>query len=273
MIITKLQKYEKSIFRFLTAIVVCGLAMTLFTQCHREEEDDTATDNVRLTQIYAENLSPASADIMFTTTKDFVWENGLLKNDHATVSTPSLGIINTIETNYYYSGNNCIEIHTTATSASSNDDIHKYFTYNGERMTKAVEIEDGDTIRIVTIHSYTDDGHVKSMTFQGIDPGIITDYELTWENGDLTKYRVHHVVPSAEDETYAYSYDNYPSVYTGVPLVDYIFAPNDMAFRGSKHNCLTDGEENTYANGRLVAVKNSSMNRYYTFSDGTTGRP
>jgi hypothetical protein len=260
---------KKNIFKFLAAIVVCGFAMTLFTQCNRDEEDNTVTDDVRLTQIYAEGLNPVNGDIIVAATRDFVWENGLLKG--YTLDMPSVGGISTSETHYYYSGNNCVEIHTIF-----NCDNHQYFTYNGERMTKAVEIDDGDTTRIATIHSYTDDGHVKSMTVQTIKFGRIIDiidYEFTWENGDLTTFRTHRVGSDDEDVICTRSYDNYPNIYTGVPLADYIFAPDEMAFRGSKHNCLSDGSEYTYANGRLVAETGNTSRQYFTFSDGTTGRP
>ena len=82
---------KKNIFKILDAIVVCSLTMTLFTQCNREEEDDTVTDNVRLTQIYLETIHPINGKIMATTTKDFVWENGLLKSTYATMNIPDIG--------------------------------------------------------------------------------------------------------------------------------------------------------------------------------------
>lgn len=122
---------KKIIFRFLTAIVVCGLAMTLFTQCNRNEEDNTVTDDVRHTQICAESHSPNNDDILFATIKDFVWANGLLKSDLTTLTFPN-STTTTSETHYYYSGNNCIATHTI-----HSHDNHKYFTCDGDANTYA----------------------------------------------------------------------------------------------------------------------------------------
>ena len=259
---------KKNIFKILAAIVVCSLTMTMFTQCNREEEDDTVTDNVRLTQIYLETIHPINGNIMATTTKDFVWENGLLKSTYATMNIPDIGPISQVSEEFYYSGNKCIEKHVV----SSDVDNHQYFTYTGERMTKAVEVKDGDTTQIATIHSYTDDGHVKSMTVQYIKQGSTIDFELTWGNGDLKSYTYHYVEPAGEDRIYNFSFDNYPSVHTGTPLADYIFAPDEMVGRGTKHNCLDEDCEYTYDNNRLVVRHSKTSIQYFTYSDGTTGR-
>ena len=263
---------KKNIFKILAAVVVCGLLMTLFIQCNREEEEteNPVTDNVRLTQIYRESIDTVTGNLTLTTTMDLVWEEGLLKSDHASMymamynTTVDIG-----EEHFYYSGNNCIEKHYL----SLEQDIHEYYTYTGERMTSAVKVEKGDTTAKATIHSYTDDGHVKSMTIQNIKYNYTTDYEFTWENGDMTSYRGHPVVPAGEDEIHTATYDNYPNVHIGKPLSDYIFAPAEMLVRGSKHNVVSDNNEYIYANGRLVVERRKDHVVYYTFSDGTTGRP
>jgi hypothetical protein len=46
-----------------------------------------------------------------------------------------------------------------------------------------------------------------------------------------------------------------------------------MIVRGSKHNVVSDNNEYIYANGRLVVERRKDHVVYYTFSDGTTGRP
>lgn len=244
----------------------------LLTACTMEDipvkPDDSVSDDVRLTQIYTEVYYPSTGMLVTSTTVDLVWENGLLKNQNSTTYSPLTGKTTDLgENTYVYNGNDCIEKHYI----SPNQNVNEYFTYANGRMTSAVKMSGDDITDRVTIHSYTDDGHVKTMTIENIKNGKTTDYEFTWENGDMTSYRMHPVEPAGEDVIISATYDNYPNIHTGKPLADYIFDPGEMAIRGSKHNCLSDYDEFIYDNGRLVIKKKDVLVAYHTFSDGTIG--
>lgn len=84
-----------------------------------------------------------------------------------------------------------------------------------------------------------------------------------------------HIV---EKDTAAYSrtftYDNYPSAYTGYPVATGINDVDYMAMHCSKHNQIGSDYTPTYENGRLVSlVKDDGSDKtYFTYDDGTGQR-
>ena len=258
----------------MAATLICGA--TVFTACGNEDNpatsDQPVTDNVRMTQSNTEVSNSATGKIMAATIIDLEWENGLLKRQSTSVKMPSIDKFTTLgeQTYIYDDNNNCIEIHYTSATMR----VGEYFTYVDGRMTTAVKMsqDDGVVTDKVTIHSYTDDGHVKTMTVEDFKYGYLDEYELTWINGDLISYTKHRLQPTVEDKTITASFDNYPNIHTGKPLADYIFAPDEMLVRGSKHNYVGSEFNYTYDNGRLVIEEKANQATYYTYSDGTTGR-
>ena len=260
----------KKAFFVLAATVVCGAC--LFTSCKKDEEkpDNPATGEVRLTQQYMVAVR-TTGDTLIITNEDFVWENGLLRSSHILMDFN--GSSSEYVTNYLYdSDGNCIEEHETSRNLSHD----RYYTYEGGRMTRAIEMTGADTTHRVTITGYTADGHIQSLTVENLALGWVTDYQLTWQNGDMTGYTKHPVTPAGEDEAYVIEYDNYPNIRTGMPLAEAIFFPETIASKVSVHHRYINNQEYTYAGGRLIRATSStsalSTVTYYTYSDGTTGR-
>ena len=254
----------------LAATVICGAS--LFTSCKKDEEkpDNPAPGEVRLTQQYMVAVR-TTGDTLIITNEDFVWENGLLRSSHILMDFN--GSSSEIVTNYFYdSDGNCIGEHET----SSNLSHDRYYTYEGGRMTSAVEVRGSDTIGRATITGYTADGHIQALTVESLTSGRVTDYQLTWQNGDMTGYTKHPVTPAGEDESYTIEYDNYPNIRTGMPLAGSVFDPEMIASKASVHNWQILDQEYFYNNGRLIRTTSStsalSTVTYYTYSDGTTGR-
>ena len=262
----------KKLIMVLAATVICGAC--LFTSCKKDEvkPDNQATDEVRLTQQYMVAVR-ATGDTVTTITQDFVWENGLLRRSNIHNFVAYTGSTIDDETIYDYDNDgNCIAEHYTGTSLS----YDRYYTYEGGRMTSAVEVRGSDTIGRATITGYTADGHIQSLTVESLTSGRVTDYQLTWQNGDMTGYTKHPVTPAGEDESYTIEYDNYPNIRTGMPLAGSVFDPESIASKASVHNWYVNNQEYTYGNGRLIRstvfTDDVSSVTYYTYSDGTTGR-
>ena len=244
----------------------------ILASCHRDDPTPTPTPEVRLTQQYAVAIR-TNGDTVTTATEDFVWEDGLLRSIHGSTLVYITG--STIPGDYtfvYDNDGNCIE--EKYTSPNLNYDM--YYTYEGGRMTRAIEMKGGDTIERVTITGYTADGHIQALTVERLTTGTVREYQITWENGDMTAYTEHPVTPAGEDVSYTIEYDNYPNVRTGMPVADAVFDPQMIASRASVHNWKILDQEYFYNNGRLVKATSStsSLNTftYYTYSDGTTGR-
>jgi len=234
---------------------------------------NTSTGEVYLTQQHVVAIR-TTGDTMTTATQDNIWENGLLRRSHSCSIIYLTGsTIEDDETFVYDNDGNCIEQHYYGTSIESTD---RYYTYEGGRMTSAVEKNGGDITDRVTVTGYTADGHIQALTVESLTSGIVADYQLTWENGDMTAYTKHPVTPAGEDQTYTIEYDNYPNVFTGMPLAETVFDPQMIASRASVHNWQVLDQEYFYSNGRLVkSTRETAVLKYfcyYTYSDGTTGR-
>ena len=260
----------KKMILVLAATLICGAS--LFTSCKKDEAntDNPTPGEVRLTQQYMVAVRP-TGDTLIITNEDFVWENGLLRSSHILMDFN--GSSSEHVTNYFYdSDGNCIGEHETSPNLSHD----RYYTYEGGRMTRAIEMTDSDTTYRVTITGYTADGHIQSLTVENLPLGWVTDYQLTWQNGDMTGYTKHPVTPAGEDEVYVIEYDNYPNIMTGMPLAEAIFIPESIASKASVHNWYINNQEYTYGNGRLIRstvfTDDVSSVTYYTYSDGTTGR-
>lgn len=260
----------------LVATFICGSAV--FTACTNDSEDNPVTpappaaDDVRMTNLFILSLNP-QGDTLSTTTEDLIWEDGLLKHTQVQIVLKMAGrtITTSGQEEFFYDGKDCTEI--------IGNIFHSYFTYENGRITSAIErdVEDNSMSRRITITDYTDDGHVsrmKSEFFHEDGSQVVREYALTWENGDMVMLVIHPVEPAGEDETYEYEYDNFPSVYTGYPLAQCIWSPDEIAYRNSKHNLKSNDEGYIYKNGLLVSyatVSGSSVS-FITYSDGTSGR-
>ena len=221
---------------------------------------NSSTGEVRLTQQYMVAVR-ATGDTVTTVTQDFVWENGLLRRSYIHNFVAYTGSTINDETIYDYDNDgNCIAEHYTATNLN----YDRYYTYEGGRMTSAVEVRGSDTIGRATITGYTADGHIQALTVESLTSGRVTGY------------RKHPVTPAGEDESYTIEYDNYPNIRTGMPLAGSVFDPEMIASKASVHNWNVNNQEYTYGNGRLIRATSStsalSTVTYYTYSDGTTGR-
>ena len=270
---------KKRNFKILATVVACALTMTLFTQCKKDENKPTPTPSpsseVHFTQQYMV-IVRTNGDTITSSTEDLVWENGLLRSIHASSCMHSSGtIIGGDQTYIYDNDGNCIESHYTSNSPG-NPGHDEYYTYEGGRMIRAVALTGGDTTERVTITGHTADGHIQALTIEYLTSGTVKEFQITWENGDMTAYTEHPVTPAGEDKSFTIEYDNYPNIHTGMPVADAVFDPQMIAPRASVHNWKILDQEYFYKNGRLVkSSKNTSYLynvSYYTYSDGTTGR-
>ena len=234
-------------------------------------------DDVRLTQTYMVVAYP-NGNPLTTTTEDFVWEDGLLRSGHAsTIIHRSGGVVEGTETYVYDDDGNCIELHYVS---GQNDILNtdSYFTYDElGRMTSAVKKNsDSEITDRATITGYTDDGYIQALTVENLSSGIVAEYQLTWENGDMTAYACHYLTPGRDDYVVTVEYDDYPNAKAGLPISSAVFDPEMIASKGSVHNWYILNEVYSYSNGRLVKTSGTattlSSTSYYTYSDGTTGR-
>ena len=269
---------RKRLFQWaMAAALICGVGM--FTACTSNDDnpvkpDKPATDKVHLTQQYAVAVR-ANGDTIVQVIEDFIWEDGLLRKTLAeninSSGSSSLGEI----TYVYDNDGHCIEEHYIS-SASAGLNSDSYFTYEGGRMTSAIEITGGNPSNKATITGYTADGHIQSITTEGLETGTVREYQLTWENGDMTGYTMHTIQPKEETLAFIIEYDEYPNIVTGMPLTSAVFDPQMIASRSSVHNWLVLDAKRFYANGRLVKTTSESayftFYTYYTYSDGTTGK-
>ena len=233
--------------------------------------DKPATDEVRLTQQCIVGIL-VTGDTVTSVTKDFVWENGLLRSTHEDAIYYRTGSnLGGDETYVYGNDGNCIEQHYV----SAYQNIDKYYTYKDGRMTSAIEMNGSSITDRVTITGYTADGHIQALTVEHLKTGTVTDYQLTWENGDMTSYTKHTIQPEEETLVVNIEYDNYPNCRIGMPLAEAVFDPQMIASKASVHNWYILNEEYFYSNGHLVKATHNTaaLNTatYYTYSDGTTG--
>lgn len=245
-------------------LTICGA--TMFTSCSDDDDpvqpEETATDDVRLTKMAIVSLMPDGSPLAVTT-QDITWENGLLKSTNLKLESSITGDIEK-EENYIYEGKNCTEvIHGTGT--------HDRFTYANGRLQSAVSTDSYGGVVRVDVTAYTPDGHISEMTREITDEGVLNfkaSYTLTWEDGDLTKFVRHPIVPAGDDTVETYTYLDVPSPFIGYPVAHYIWDADQIAYRGSKH-FYNRGEDIKIENGRVVSETDGTNTTYFVYSDGT----
>ena len=158
---------------------------------------------------------------------------------------------------------------------SADGHFHHYYTYTPEgRIAKEVHIVDGDTASVTEVLAYDSDGNITETRYQVPNHSVIRKNHFTWQGGDLVKATTEYVSEDRETDTYTFTYDNYPSAYTGYPLAIGINNVTYMALHCSKHNEIDPGFTPTYENGRLVSLvkDGGSDNTYFTYDDSTGKR-
>ena len=260
----------------LAAALICGASV--FTACSSNDDnpikpDEPAAEAVHLTQQYSVSTL-ANGDTMAISIMDYIWEDGLLRTTHSYLNMPTYHSVSESDNFYVYDDDgNCIEEHYVS------DNLHHdyYLTYEGGLMTSGIEMSNDEIVGKVTITGHTADGQIQAITSERLLTGTISNYEITWENGDMTAYTVYVNRPGEEEEiqNVTIGYDDYPNISTGMPLASDVFDPQMIASTASVHN-WDIGEERFYANGRVVKAikKNTALTGviYYTYSDGTTGK-
>lgn len=254
----------------LAAVLICGL-MT-FSACTVDEVDNPAVEPepVFLTQINNKIFNPGTDHVMADVTEDLIWEDGLLKQVHSE-SIFEIGTLKTktISDEYYtYDGKGrCIEEKAVS---GSRETIYTFFYDENGRLAGGVEKSETAEISI-TVTSYTDDGLFQQLDYLAKYVSGNTykrHYDLTWKNGNIVKYIFSK--PDEEEMTAEVVYDNYPSPYTGFPLVIALFQePYVMCTNATKNNPLWTDVEYTYANGRVIQKKSKDKVINYVYSDGT----
>jgi hypothetical protein len=222
-------------------------------------------DMVRLVSLHSETIS---GPLTMTSQTSNVWENGRLIRQTNSAST--MGVSTEVgEILTYNERGLCTEMYTV------DGNFHHYYTYTPDgRIGKEVYLGEGDTISVTEILAYDADGNIAEMRYRVPAFSVIRKSHLTWQDGDLMKAVVEYVSEGKETDTYTYTYDNYPSAYTGYPMAISIYDITYMAMHCSKHNLIEPGFNPSYENGRLVSLvkDDGSDNRYFTYDDGTGQR-
>ena len=199
-----------------------------------------------------------------TTTADVfnVWENGLLVRQTSSVSLQGKTV--QTEESFTYVDGLCTEMH------SSDGKYDHYFTYTYGRLSKVVYVVEGSVLSETEILSYSADGFAEEVKFTIPETGDTRKYFLTWQNGDLVKAVVKFIGTDQADVTYSFSYDSYPSAYTGYPVGTSVDDVESLALRGSRHNLMEKDWTPVYENGCLVSLTEpDGSKRSFTYLDGT----
>lgn len=273
LIIMKTRKYQWAIAAALISVALLALTACSSNDDNPVKPDEPAAEAVHLTQQYSVSTL-ANGDTMAISIMDYIWEDGLLRTTHSYLNMPTYHSVSESDNFYVYDDDgNCIEEHYV----SDNRRHDYYLTYEGGLMTSGIEMSNDEIIGKVTITGHTADGQIQAITSERLLTGTISNYEITWENGDMTAYTVYVNMPGEEEEiqNVTIGYDDYPNISTGMPLASDVFDPEMIASTASVHN-WDIGEERFYANGRVVKAikKNTALTGviYYTYSDGTTGK-
>ena len=239
--------------KFILAVCVAAVA---FAACEKENND-----KVHLATMYGEITSMG---MTVTGTTNYTWENDKLVK---VVDSSFLNgnLIAVLDETLVYEGGVCIERY------SADGTYHHYYSYEGGRLKKAVDIMRGDTSAITEIMEWTSNNKVAKLKFTTGDAVVYAHY--TWQDGDLKEIVHERVSPTAETKTYSYSYDNHTSVYVDFPLA-YLVQDIYHLIKDSKHNVTLPDHTLNYEKGRLVSDFNDdgSEKIYYTYTDGTGRR-
>ena len=252
-------------------VLMClsALVLMMFASC--SDSDDNSGDKpepadmVRLVAVQNETVS---GPLTMTSQMSNVWENGRLKQQAQ--SATAMGVTaNVVENLIYDERGLCTEMYNT------DGQYHHYYTYtpNG-RIAKEVNIIGGDTASVTEVLAYDTDGNVAETRYYVPASSHVRKNSFTWKDGDLVKAVIEYVSEDREADTYTFTYDTYPSAYTGYPVAIGISNVTFMALHNSRHNEIKPGYTPTYENGRLVSLvkDDGSDNTYFTYDDGTGQR-
>jgi len=252
-------------------VVICLSALVFMTFSSCSDNDDNPanqpepTDMVRLVSFQSETISGL---LTMTSQTSNVWENGRLIQQTNTAST--MGITTEVgEVLTYNERGLCTEM------CSVDGYYHHYYTYTPDgRIAKEVYLGQGDTISVTEVLAYDADGNISEMRYRVPAFSVIRKNHLTWQDGDLEEAVVEYVSEGKETETFTYTYDNYPSAYTGYPVAIGIYDVKYLATHCSRHNLIEPGFTPSYENGRLVSLvkEDGSEKTYFTYDDGTGQR-
>lgn len=230
-------------------LFACVVAL-VFSSCTRENYK-----KVRLASMSIESVVVGGLTV--NTTSDFLWE----KNQLTAISESMNGNPMSFEV-YVYDGKNVVEVY------EQSGKWHKYFTYQKGKLESFYETDaEGNTIISGKVLAFTKKGEIQEMFY---DNGYQKHhYFFTWENGDLVSAQDTRTDETGEVVTnYAYTYDNSPSVYTGMPIVQAIGDCFELATRGSKHNKTSEGYTYAYDDdNRLVSASKDNITVRYTYVD------
>ncbi len=252
-------------------VVMCLSALVLmtFSSCSDSDDDPASqpepADMVRLVSHTNETIS---GPLTVTSQLSNVWENGRLIRQTQTIT--SMGISTEVVEIFTYNERGlCTEMY------DRDGHFHHYYSYTPDgRIAKDVHIIDGDTAAVTEVLAYDSDGNVAETRYHVPASSITRKSRLTWQDGDLVKATTEYVSEDRETDTYTFTYDNYPSAYTGYPVAIGISNVTFMALHCSKHNEIDSGFTPSYENGRLVSLvkDDGTDNTYFTYDDGTGQR-
>jgi len=250
---------------------MCLSALVLMTFSACSDNDDNPADQpepvdmVRLVSLQSETIS---GPLTMTTQGGNVWENGRLIRQTSTATTMGISV-KLDEMLTYNERGLCTEMYDT------DGQFHHYYTYTPDgRIAKEVHIIGENTSSVTEVLAYDANGNIAETIYKVPGSSVTCKNRLTWQDGDLVKASIEYVSEGRETDTYTFTYDNYPSAYTGYPVALGINNITYMAMHCSKHNLIEPGYTPTYDNGRLVSLvkDDGTDNTYFTYDDGTGRR-
>ena len=216
--------------------LLVGTVALLFVACKKEDPAEKVYLQKTVNHI-------TQGSLQTTVTDEFVWEEGLLVKERTT--TVLFGVSLDANTYFEYEGTNVVKsyiVDSYGDTSSLNN-----FTYENGRL-KSFDFS-GYTGMVT---GYTSNGEISSFELTMTE--YVEKYELEWKDGDVVKSKRIKVLSDGteEEESFEYTYDDKPSMYSHMPIIMGLDSDYAMALRASKHNMIQSDYTVEYKNNRLV---------------------
>lgn len=131
---------------------------------------------------------------------------------------------------------------------------------------------ENDTTTWGEVTAYTEDGHVRE--YLDYNNYRLSRWTITWADGDAIEVKEEILEPEelVTTRVVTYTYDNNPSVFTGIPLAWAIKDGDGIAVARfmSKHNQIEEGYTYNYdENGLLTSIVAENDSTFYNYIEQT----
>ena len=235
------------------------LALLLITIVSCDKEEKKPTPSIPANVHLAKEYTITGNDTIMTT---YYWDNNVLKKA-VTEEEPELnGSALVTATTFNYENGLLKENIIRLTYEGVSVNVTSTFSYENGRIFQFVYSESVyDTIMVIDNFEFDTDGNITKM----VNHEEYGNYEtlLTWQNGNVVTF-------TEGSQTYNYTYDNKPNIYTDFPM--WKFGKDQFPLYSSKHNIInTNDYDYTYIGDKMVAKirKSDGAETHYVYTDGT----